>query len=484
MIKLNNKNLFRQQGYLNGEWINSDNHTRIEVTNPASNEIVGTVPNMGALETKRAIESANNAFPNWRTLTAKERSALIKRWFDLIIENKEDLATLMTTEQGKPLAEAAGEVLYSASFLEWFAEEAKRVYGDIIPTHKADARIIVIQEPVGVVAAITPWNFPLAMIARKLAPALAVGCTMVFKPDVQTPFSALALAALGEQAGIPPGVFNVITGDAIPIGKELTTNPIVRKLTFTGSTAVGKKLLEQSARTVKKVSMELGGNAPFIVFDDADLDKAVAGALVAKYRNAGQTCVCTNRFYVQSAIYDAFTKKMAEAVSAFKVGNGFEEGITQGPLINENAVKKVEAHIKDAVEHGARVVLGGERHLLGGTFFQPTILANVTQEMLICREETFGPVAAIAKFATEKEVIAMANDTEFGLASYFYTKDIGRAWRVGEALEYGMVGINEGLVSTEIAPFGGFKESGLGREGSKYGIEDYLEVKYMLMGGI
>ena len=484
MKNLENKNLFRQQGYLNGKWVDADNNAVIEVSNPATGEILGTIPNMGPAETRRAIEAANAAFPGWRALTAKQRAAYMRCWYDLIQENKDDLALLMTLEQGKPLTEAAGEVQYAAAFIEWFAEEAKRAYGDVIPTHKADARIVVTREPVGVVAAITPWNFPSAMIARKLGPAIAVGCTMVFKPAKYTPYSAFALAYLAEQAGIPEGVINAVTGESVPIGKELTSNPLVRKVTFTGSTGIGKKLLEQSARTVKKVSMELGGNAPFIVFDDADLEAAVTGAVAAKYRNTGQTCVCTNRFFAQSGIYETFVEKLSEKARNLKVGNGLEDGVTQGPLIDMAAVDKVESHIKDALAQGARLTAGGERHALGGTFFQPTVLRDVTPSMRICREETFGPVSAVCKFESEAEAIALANDTEFGLAAYFYTRDLGRAWRVGEALEYGIVGINEGIISTETAPFGGFKESGIGREGSKYGIDDYTEIKYMLMGGI
>ena len=434
MKNLENKNLFRQQGYLNGKWVDADNNAVIEVTNPATGEILGSIPNMGPAETRRAIEAANAAFPGWRALTAKQRAAYMRCWYDLIQENKDDLALLMTLEQGKPLTEAAGEVQYAAAFIEWFAEEAKRAYGDIIPTHKADARIVVTREPVGVVAAITPWNFPSAMIARKLGPAIAVGCTMVFKPAKYTPYSAFALAYLAEQAGIPEGVINAVTGESVPIGKELTSNPLVRKVTFTGSTGIGKKLLEQSARTVKKVSMELGGNAPFIVFDDADLEAAVTGAVAAKYRNTGQTCVCTNRFFAQSGIYETFVEKLSEKARNLKVGSGLEDGVTQGPLIDMAAVDKVESHIKDALAQGARLTAGGERHALGGTFFQPTVLRDVTPSMRICREETFGPVSAVCKFESEAEAIVLANDTEFGLAAYFYTRDLGRAWRVGGSL--------------------------------------------------
>ncbi len=483
-IQLNDGSLFREQCYIGGKWVERGDGPGIAVTNPSTGETVGTVPDLGVDETREAIEAAQAAYPAWRAKTAKERSAILKRWHDLLLENQADLATLMTTEQGKPLSETMGEVVYAASFLEWFAEEGKRVNGMTIPSHKRDARIVVTREPVGVVAAITPWNFPIAMIARKVAPALAAGCTMVFKPDTQTPFSAVALAVLAERAGVPKGVFSVVTGEPSVVGGELTANPIVRKLSFTGSTRVGKLLLEQCASTVKKVSMELGGNAPFIVFDDADLDKAVEGAIVAKFRNAGQTCVCANRFYVQSGIHDAFVEKLAAATSALKVGDGFSEGVVQGPMINAAAVEKVERHIADAKEKGARVVCGGGRHSLGGSFFTPTVMAEVDASMVVCREETFGPLAAVVRFETEEEVVTMANDTEFGLAAYFYTKDHGRAWRVSEALEYGMVGVNEGLVSTEIAPFGGYKESGMGREGSVYGLEDYTEIKYTLMGGL
>ncbi len=476
--------LFRQQCYVDGAWADADDGTTIQVTNPADNQTIGNVPRMGAGETRRAIEAANRALPPWRAKTAKERSQILRRWHDLMHENADDLATIMTVEQGKPLAEAKGEVAYAASFIEWFAEEAKRIYGDTIPGHQADKRIVVLREPVGVTAAITPWNFPAAMITRKAGAALAAGCTMVLKPASMTPYSALALAELAERAGVPAGVFSVVTGASGAIGGELTANPIVRKLSFTGSTEVGKILLAQCAGTVKKVSMELGGNAPFIVFDDADLDEAVEGAMISKYRNAGQTCVCANRILVQDGVYDAFSAKLAEAVAALQVGNGLEAGVNQGPLIDMAAVAKVEEHITDAVGKGARIVVGGGRHELGGSFFEPTLLVDVTPEMTVAREETFGPLAPIFRFASEAEAIQMANDTEFGLASYFYARDIGRIWRVSEGLEYGMVGINTGLVSTEIAPFGGMKESGMGREGSKYGIDDYLEVKYLCMGGI
>ena len=476
--------LFRQQCYLDGAWADADDGATIQVTNPADNALIGSVPRMGAGETRRAIEAANRALPPWRAKTAKERSQILRRWHDLMHENADDLAIIMTLEQGKPLAESKGEIVYAASFIEWFAEEAKRIYGDTIPAHQADKRIVVLREPVGVTAAITPWNFPAAMITRKAGAALAAGCTMVVKPASMTPFSALALAELAERAGLPAGVFSVVTGASGAIGGELTANPIVRKLTFTGSTEVGKILLEQCAGTVKKVSMELGGNAPFIVFDDADLDAAVEGAMISKYRNTGQTCVCANRIMVQDSVHDAFNAKLAEAVSALKVGNGLEAGVDQGPLINMAAVAKVEEHIADALSKGARVVVGGARHPLGGSFFEPTLLVDVTPEMVVAREETFGPLAPIFRFSSEAEAIEMANDTEFGLASYFYSRDIGRIWRVSEGLEYGMVGINTGLVSTEVAPFGGVKESGIGREGSKYGIDDYLEVKYLCMGGI
>ena len=481
-IPLKDPKLFRQQCYIDGAWVDADKGETIDVTNPADNGKLGTVPKMGASETRRAIEAANAAFPAWRAKTAKERATILRRLFDLMLANQDDLAALMTAEQGKPLTEAKGEVAYSASFIEWFAEEGKRVYGDTIPGHQADKRIVVTKEPIGVVGAITPWNFPSAMITRKAGPALAAGCTVVLKPATATPYSALALAELAERAGVPKGVFNVVTGSASAIGGELTGNPIVRKITFTGSTEIGKVLLEQCAATVKKASMELGGNAPFIVFDDADLDKAVEGAIASKYRNAGQTCVCANRLLVQDGVYDEFAARLAEAVNKLKVGNGFEAGVVQGPLIDMAAVEKVEEHIADALGKGARVVVGGSRHALGGSFFQPTVLADVTTDMKVTREETFGPVAPLFRFKTEEEAIRMANDTEFGLASYFYSRDLSRVWRVSEGLEYGIVGINTGIISTEVAPFGGVKESGLGREGSKYGIDDYLEMKYLCMG--
>ncbi|MBI2312972.1 MAG: NADP-dependent succinate-semialdehyde dehydrogenase [Betaproteobacteria bacterium] len=483
-LNLDDPSLLRRQCCVGGDWIDAEGGKTLAVDNPATGEILGTVPDLGAKEARRAIEAAHAAFPAWRAKTAKERAAVLRKWFELLMANQEDLARLMTAEQGKPLAESRGEIAYAAAYVEWFAEEARRVYGDVIPPPQADKRIVVQKEPVGVCAAITPWNFPTAMLARKVAPALAAGCTMVAKPASQTPYSALALAALGERAGIPKGVFSVITGDARAIGGELTGNPIVRKLTFTGSTATGKLLMEQCARTVKKVSMELGGNAPFIVFDDADLDAAVEGAMVSKYRNSGQTCVCANRFLVQDAVYDAFTAKLAAKVREMKVGNGLEAGVVQGPLIDAAAVAKVEEHVRDALAKGARVVTGGKRHALGGRFFEPTVLADVDPSMKVSREETFGPVAPLFRFGAEADAIRLANDTEFGLASYFYGRDIGRVWRVAEALEYGMVGINTGLISTEVAPFGGVKESGIGREGSKYGIEDYLVVKYLCLGGI
>ncbi|HKV54774.1 MAG TPA: NADP-dependent succinate-semialdehyde dehydrogenase [Candidatus Binataceae bacterium] len=476
--------LLRQQCYVAGAWVDADNHSTTPVRNPATGETVGTVPNLGATETRRAIEAANAAWPAWRAKTGKERASVMRRWFELLLANQDDLALLMTTEQGKPLDESKGEIAYAASFIEWFAEEAKRVYGDTIPAPQADKRILVIKQPVGVCAAITPWNFPAAMITRKVAPALAAGCVMVVKPAEQTPFSALALAELSERAGVPKGVLNVITGKAEPIGAELTANPLVRKLTFTGSTTVGRILMAQCAGTIKKLSLELGGNAPFIVFDDADLDAAVEGAIASKYRNTGQTCVCANRILVQDGIYDAFANKLAQKVNGLKVGNGVEPGVVQGPLIDEAAVAKVEEHLADALAHGAGVVTGGKRHALGGTFFEPTVLADASPAMKLAREETFGPVAPLFRFHSEEEAVRMANDTEFGLASYFYGSDIGRVWRVAEALECGIVGVNTGLISNEVGPFGGMKQSGLGREGSRYGIEEYLEMKYVCFGGI
>ena len=482
MLKLKDPSLFKQQCYLNGEWVSGTDTT--EVTNPATGEVIGHVPKLGQAEAAKAIADANAAWPAWRKKTAKERATILKKWFDLMIANADDLALIMTSEQGKPLAEAKGEIMYAASFIEWFAEEGKRIYGDTIPTHAGDKRIMVTKEPIGVCVAITPWNFPSAMITRKAGPALAAGCPMIVRPADLTPFSALALAELAQRAGIPGGVFQVITGRSTLIGAEFTTNPTVRKLSFTGSTEVGRKLIEQCAPTVKKVSMELGGNAPFIVFNDADLDAAVEGAIASKYRNAGQTCVCANRLYVQSGVYDAFAQKLADAVGQLHVGNGVDSGVTTGPMIDEKAVEKVEEHIADAVAKGASIKMGGKRHSLGHSFFEPTILTNVTQDMAVAKEETFGPLAPLFKFESEDEVIGYANDTEFGLASYFYSRDIGRIFRVSEALEYGMVGVNTGLISNEIAPFGGVKQSGLGREGSKYGIEDYLVIKYTCLAGL
>ena len=483
-LSLKDPTLFRQQCYINGAWADADSGKTIDVTNPATGEVLGTIPNMGTAETRRAIEAANAAWAGWRKKTAKERANILRKLFNLMMENQEDLAILMTAEQGKPLAESKGEIAYAASFIEWFAEEGKRTYGDVIPAHQPDKRIVVTKEPVGVVAAITPWNFPSAMITRKAGPALAAGCPIVLKPATQTPFSALALAELAHRAGVPAGVFNVVTGSATQIGGEMTSNPIVRKLTFTGSTEIGKILLEQCAKSVKKTSMELGGNAPFIVFDDADLDAAVEGAIMSKYRNTGQTCVCANRILVQDSVYDAFAAKLTAAVAKLKVGDGLKGETQQGPLIDMKAVEKVEEHIADAVKKGAKVVAGGKRHALGHGFFEPTILVNVTTDMKVTREETFGPVAPLFRFKTEDEAVKLANDTEFGLAAYFYARDLGRVWRVAEQIESGIIGINTGIISTEVAPFGGVKESGIGREGSKYGIEDYLEIKYLCMGGI
>jgi succinate-semialdehyde dehydrogenase/glutarate-semialdehyde dehydrogenase len=481
-LQLKDPALLRQQSYLDGQWVDADNGATLDVLNPATREKIGTVPKMGAAETRRAIEAASAALPAWAKKTAKERAVILRRWFDLMLTHQDDLATIMTAEQGKPLAESKGEILYSASFIEWFGEEGKRLYGDVIPGHQADKRILVLRQPVGVVAAITPWNFPSAMIARKVAPALAAGCTFVCKPATQTPYSALAMAELAARAGVPAGVVNILTGGSTEIGGEMTSNPIVRKLTFTGSTEVGKKLTAQCVGTLKKVSMELGGNAPFIVFDDADLDAAVAGALASKYRNTGQTCVCANRFLVQSGVYDAFARKLVDAVAKLRVGDGLKGATDQGPLIDTKALAKVEEHITDAVSKGAKVAFGGKRHALGGTFFEPTVLTGVTPQMAVAREETFGPVAPLFRFETEADAIRMANDTEFGLAAYFYTRDLSRSWRVSEALEYGIVGLNTGLISTEVAPFGGVKESGFGREGSKYGILDYTELKYVCTG--
>jgi succinate-semialdehyde dehydrogenase/glutarate-semialdehyde dehydrogenase len=483
-LPLQDPTLFRQANYIDGKWVQADSGRTIVVKNPATGEAIGEVPALGAAETRRAIEAAHQAQGAWRAMLAKERAAILRRINDLMLANAEDLAVIMTAEQGKPLAESKGEIAYAASFIEWFAEEGKRIYGDTIPQNAKGRRILVLKEPIGVFAAITPWNFPSAMITRKAGPGWAAGCTGVIRPASQTPFSALALAVLAERAGMPAGVCNVITGPSGETGAELTSNPLVRKLTFTGSTEVGARLLAQCAPTIKKTSMELGGNAPFIVFDDADLDAAVAGAMASKYRNTGQTCVCANRLLVQDGVYDAFASKLKAAVEAMKVGNGMEPGVMQGPLINVDAVKKVEEHIADALKRGASVVTGGHRHRLGGTFFEPTILANVPNDAMIFREETFGPVAPLFRFKTEEEAIRLANDTEFGLASYFYARDVGRIFRVAEALEYGIIGINEGIISTEVAPFGGMKSSGLGREGSKYGIEDYLEIKYLALGGI
>jgi succinate-semialdehyde dehydrogenase/glutarate-semialdehyde dehydrogenase len=483
-LSLKDAKLFREQCYLDGQWIDADSRKTFPVTNPATGAVLGAVPDMGAAEARRAIEAASRAWPAWRDKTAKERAAILRKWFDLMMAAQEDLAQILTAEQGKPLAEARGEIAYGASFIEWYAEEGKRAYGDVIPTHQADKRILVIKQPIGVAAMITPWNFPNAMITRKAGPALAAGCTVVLKPAEQTPFSALAMAELAERAGIPKGVLNIVTGDAPAIGAELCANPLVRKLSFTGSTEVGRILMRQSADTTKKLSLELGGNAPFIVFDDADLDAAVEGALASKYRNAGQTCVCANRIYVQDKVYDTFAAKLTEKVKAFKVGAGTEPGVVIGPLIDEQGMKKVESHVADAVGKGAKIVLGGKRDARGGLFFQPTVLTGVTPAMQVSFEETFGPVAPLIRFKTEDEVIGLANNTEFGLSGYFYSRDIGRIFRVAERMEAGIVGANVGIISTEVAPFGGVKQSGLGREGSKYGLEEYLEVKYILLGGI
>ncbi len=484
MLTLKSPSLLRQQAFLAGRWCDADSGATFAVTNPATGEVIGHVPDMGADETRRAIDAAQAAWAGWRRRTAKERSAILRRWNDLMLAHADDLAAIMTAEQGKPLAESKGEIAYAASFIEWFAEEGKRVHGDTLQSPAGDKRLLVVKEPIGVCAAITPWNFPAAMITRKAGPALAAGCTMVLKPAEGTPFSALALAALAEEAGVPAGVFSVVTGDARAIGGELTANPIVRKLSFTGSTEVGRLLMAQSAPSIKKLSLELGGNAPFIVFDDADLDAAVAGAMASKFRNAGQTCVCANRLYVQAGVYDAFAEKLVAAVRALKVGPGTEPGVEQGPLIDAAALDKVEAHIADAVAQGGQVLTGGKRHALGGTFFEPTVVAGARPGMQVAREETFGPLAPLFRFETDAEVVQLANDTEFGLASYFYSRDIARVWRVAEALEYGMVGINTGLISNEVAPFGGVKQSGLGREGSSYGMDDYLVVKYLCMGGL
>jgi len=480
---LADRRLFREACYLDGAWVSAGVGS-IEVDNPATGDRIGAVPKLGAAETRDAIQAARRALPRWQSTTAKERAAAMRRWFDLMMANQEDLARLMTIEQGKPLVESRGEVAYAAGFVEWFGEEAKRVYGDTIPPHQADKRLVVLKQPIGVVGCITPWNFPLAMVTRKTAPAIASGCTVVLKPASQTPFSALALAELASRAGLPKGVFNVVTGSATEIGAELTSNPTIRKLSFTGSTSTGKLLMAQCADTVKKLSLELGGNAPFIVFDDADIDAAVDGAIASKYRNSGQTCVCANRLLVQEDIYDTFARKLAEAVGKLRVGPGLDPDVTQGPLIDDRAMAKVEHHVRDATSKGARVLVGGHRHRLGGRFFEPTVLTDVTTGMVLAREETFGPVAPLFRFASDKEAVAIANDTEFGLAAYFYGRDITRIWRAAEALEYGIVGINTGLISTEVAPFGGMKESGIGREGSKYGIEEFVEIKYLCFGGI
>ncbi|HHA3767542.1 TPA: NAD-dependent succinate-semialdehyde dehydrogenase [Acinetobacter baumannii] len=483
-MQLNELALFRQQAFVAGKWCDADHQQTSEILNPATLEVIGTVPNMGKAEAERAIEAAKEAWPLWKNKTAKDRSIILKKWFDLIISNADELAFILTSEQGKPLAEAKGEILYAASFIEWFAEEAKRVYGDIIPSPYPDARIVVNKQSIGVVAAITPWNFPAAMITRKVAPALAAGCPCIVKPAPETPFTALALVDLAVQAGVPAEIFSVITGDAVHIGDAIFESDVVRKFTFTGSTPVGKMLLERSAKTLKKVSLELGGNAPFIVFDDADLEAAIEGALIAKFRNAGQTCVCVNRFLVQAGIYEKFIAALSQKIQNFNIGNGLEARHDIGPLINANAVKKVEAHIQDALDKNGRLVIGGKRHTAGELFFEPTLIADVTADMDVATQETFGPLAAVFKFETEQQAVEMANATEFGLAAYCYTKDLGRAWRMSEQLEYGMVGINKGLISNEVAPFGGIKQSGLGREGSKYGIEDYLEIKYTLFGGL
>ncbi|MCC5901885.1 MAG: NAD-dependent succinate-semialdehyde dehydrogenase [Halomonas sp.] len=483
-MKLQDPNLLKSQCYIDSVWVNADNDHTISVTDPATGETITSVPKCGSNETRRAVDAAELAFQGWHKRTAKERSVLLRRWYELMIEHKEDLALIMTREQGKPLTEARGEIDYAASYIEWFAEETRRVYGETIPSPWDSARLLVLRQPIGVAAAITPWNFPAAMITRKAAPALGAGCTIVVKPASQTPLTALAIAELAHRAGFPPGVFNVVTGSATDIGGELTSNPKVRKLSFTGSTEIGSQLMSESAATVKKVSLELGGNAPFIVFDDADLDAAVEGVMISKYRNTGQTCVCANRIYVHDNVYDIFANKLAAAVAKLKVGHGTEDGVTQGPLIDMRAVDKIESHINDATSKGAKVILGGKRHKLGGSFFEPTILTGVTQQMMVAQDETFGPLAPLFRFETEEEVIAHANDTRFGLAAYFYSRDISRIWRVGEALEYGMVGLNTGRISTEVAPFGGVKASGIGREGSRHGMDEYLEIKYFCMDGL
>lgn len=484
MLDLQQPRLFRTQCYIDGAWCDADSGATDTVTNPFTRTALGTVPAMGATETRRAIEAAQRALPAWRAKTAQQRSAILRRWFELVLEHQEDLARIMTAEQGKPITEARSEITYGASFLEWFSEEAKRVYGDTMPAKSNDTRVVVLKEPIGVCAAITPWNFPSAMITKKAGPALAAGCTMVLKPAPDTPYSALAMVELAIEAGVPRGVLSVVTGAATEVGGELTSNSIVRKLTFTGSTATGRLLMRQCADTVKKVSLELGGNAPLIVFDDADIDVAVQGTMQSKFRNMGQTCTCANRIFVQDGVYDAFAAKMEKAVAELKVGDGFEPGVQQGPLINDAAIKKVEAHIADAIAKGARITVGGKRHALGGTFFEPTVLTGVTSDMIIARQETFGPVAPLFRFHTEEEVIYLANDTEYGLAAYFYGRDIGRVWRVAEALEFGLVGVNASMIASESTPFGGVKQSGIGREGSKYGLEEFLEIKYVCMGGI
>lgn len=483
-MKLKRKDLFRTQCYINGQWLDANSGDTMEVENPANGNVLGTIPMMGQDETRQAIEAANEAWSSWRAKTAAERAVVLRRWFELMHENKDDLALIMTAEQGKPLAEARGEIAYAASYLEWFAEEGKRAYGDVVPTNSPNHRVVVVKEPVGVCAAITPWNFPSAMITRKAAAALAAGCPMVVKPATQTPYSALALAVLAEEAGVPAGVFSVITGSATEIGGEMTSSDIVRKISFTGSTEIGRLLMQQGASTIKKMSMELGGNAPFIVFEDADIDAAVQGAIICKYRNSGQTCVCANRIYVHDKVYDEFVEKFVEAVAQLKVGDGTEESVVMGPLIDSSAVSKISEHISDAVEKGGKVVSGGKPHALGHYFFEPTVITEVTPKMMVAKEETFGPLAPLFRFHTDKEVISMANDTEFGLAAYFYSRDIGRVWRVAEALEYGMVGINTGVLSNEAAPFGGIKQSGLGSEGSYHGLNDYMVTKYMCMGGM
>ena len=484
MIELRDPSLLRTQCFLAGEWQHAESGQTFDVTDPATGALISRVPKMAEAETRRAIDAANTAWPGWRSQTAKQRAAILRRWYELMLENIDDLALILTTEQGKPLAEARGEIQYAAAFLEWFGEEAKRTYGDVIPTVTNDCRILVTKEPIGVCAAITPWNFPAAMITRKVGPALAAGCPIIVRPADATPLSALALAVLAQRAGVPKGIFSVITGSSRAIGAELTSNPTIRKLSFTGSTPVGSMLMAQCAPTIKKLSLELGGNAPFIVFDDADIDEAVAGAVASKFRNSGQTCVCTNRFYVHNTVYDEFATKLSRAVENLTVGRGTEAGVTLGPLINEVAVLKVEEHIRDALEKGAKLIAGGKRHRLGHSFFEPTVLTEVTQSMQVAREETFGPLAPIFRFESDDEVISMANDTEFGLAAYFYSRDLGKVWRAAEALEYGMVGINTGLISNEVAPFGGVKQSGIGREGSHYGIDEYLVIKYMCVGGI